>query len=319
MLKSLLIFFLLILATVAVKAQNLVPNPSFEDTTSCPVFSDISYATGWENYRASPDYYNLCSASGSFGIPYNWVGQQNTYEGNGYAGIVAYASGSQREVIGIQLTQNLIIGTKYFVSGYISRADSADNSPFTCASNKFGFKFSTIPFLWSAGSYAPINNFSHVHSDSIITDKSNWTKITGSFIADSVYQYIMIGNFYDNLNTDTSDCDYSLALAYYYVDAICVSTDSMQCNVQTNVNNQTNLAEFSVYPNPLVNTINIDFSRLLKPYNINIYNSLGQSVFSKKEINTSHLSIDVTHLNSGFLFLTILHDNQSYNYKLLKQ
>ncbi|CAN5410133.1 hypothetical protein BH10BAC1_BH10BAC1_15130 [soil metagenome] len=313
------ISILFLLSCLFVKAQNLVPNPSFESITACPFFSDISYAKGWANYYGSPDCYNSCSTPSSFGTPYNWVGRQSAYDGNGYAGIVTYASGSQREVIANQLDQTLIIGTKYFVSAYVSRADSADTFPFTCSANKFGFKFSTIPYLWSSGSYAPINNSSHVHSDSIITNKIGWTKVSGSFIADSAYQYIMLGNFYDNTNTDTLGCGYSLATAYYYVDMICVSTDSLQCDVPTHISREDNLIEFSVYPNPSIGIISIEFPNSVKTYDIIIYNSFGQIVVSKQKVNSSYYSIDISDFSDGVFLIKILYDNQFFYSKLLKQ
>jgi hypothetical protein len=315
--QNALIAFLMVFNFIIKAQTNLVPNPSFEDTVSCPYFSDISYTTSWENYGFSPDYYNSCSSSNSFGVPYNWVGQQNAYDGNGYAGIATYASGSQREVIGVQLIQNLTIGVKYFVSGYISRADSADNSPYTCSANKFGFKFSTTPFLWASGNYAPINNFAHVYSNSIITDRMSWTKVAGSFIADSAYQYLMVGNFFDNTNTDTLGCNYSLSAAYYYIDDICVSTDSLICNISTSINESINKIKLNIYPNPIENVLNIEFSTIEKPYNVYIYNSFGENVLNK-EVNTSIASLDVSFASSGFLFLKIFYNNQFYHYKLLK-
>ncbi|MBK5286545.1 MAG: hypothetical protein JJE25_14195 [Bacteroidia bacterium] len=58
-------FFLLVIACIAkpsfVLAQNLVTNPSFEDTVACPFgASQLNFATGWSSYWGTPDYFNLC-------------------------------------------------------------------------------------------------------------------------------------------------------------------------------------------------------------------------------------------------------------------
>ena len=39
-------------------AQNLVPNPSFEDTLRCPnAVNQVDSAVGWIAYKGSPDYF----------------------------------------------------------------------------------------------------------------------------------------------------------------------------------------------------------------------------------------------------------------------
>ena len=75
---------------------------------------------------------------------------------------------------------------------------------------------------------APIDNFSHIHSTAIITDSTAWTKISGTFIADTTYKYLILGNFYNNANTNTSGCiNVNVDEAYYYVDQVSVSADSV--------------------------------------------------------------------------------------------
>src|SRR6185503_9492391 len=100
-------------------------------------------------------------------------------------------------------------------------------------------------------------NFSHIHCDSIIKDQINWIRVSGSFIADSTYKYLIIGNFYDDAHTDTFDCpDYAL----YYVDMICVSTDSLKCSgVSQGITPTQNMNSVYIYPNPanLILQINV--------------------------------------------------------------
>ena len=46
-------------------AQNLVPNPSFENYSACPEnISEIDFALPWTSTTgATPDYYNSCSTT----------------------------------------------------------------------------------------------------------------------------------------------------------------------------------------------------------------------------------------------------------------
>lgn len=285
---------------------NLVPNPSFEDTTSCPIFSGISYATGWFNSGASPDYYNWCANGNSpaFGVPSNWLGNQFAFHGNAYAGIVLWYVGS-REFIGVQLTQMLIPGTEYFVSGYISRGDSSDASPFTCSSNNFSFRFSTVAYDYSQSNPAPVDNYSHVHAETIIPDNFGWTRISGSFIADSAYQFLTIGNFYGDANTDTAFCNYSLALAYYYVDAICVSTDSLTCLNWMEVNEYSeHWPKLYVHPNPSNGQLYIENLPQDKASPFSLRNIAGEIV-NEGTLTTQLNQIDVSPLAKGVYVLQV--------------
>lgn len=293
---------------------NLVPNPSFETYTNCPSSSDISYAQGWLNFGQTPEYYNSCAniSTPPVGIPSNYVGYQNAKDGNGYAGIVAFYPGPTREYIAIALSQTLSIGTKYFVSAYISRADT---SPYICSCNRIGFKFSTIPFSFTTS--VLINNFSHVSTNTIITDSLGWTKVAGSIVADSAYQYFIIGNFYDDLNTSTSQCGHPLALAYYYVDQTCVSTDSMMCNVSVGIK-YIDDQKILVHPNPVINNITIEIPFYLKNSLIKLFDIYGKEILVKPLENTKTI-IDVSQIENGLFFLKLYYNNNYYNYKLLKQ
>ncbi len=301
-----LLFMFLLFSLAVVNAQNFVPNPSFEDTVHCPSGSNIADATGWTNAGYSPDYYNAC-ANTSFplcGVPNSsYAGYQYAYDGNAYAGFVTCAGTttiSQREYIEIQLLQQLTIGTKYYVSGYISRADS-----FPCSANKFGFKFSSIQYSTLTPELP--DNFAHVHSDLIISDRFSWTRIAGSFVADSAYPNLIIGNFYDNTHTDTSNC--SNFLAYYFVDAICVSTDSLYCLTAMNIKEE-NRTNFSIYPNPANDIINIDCSSINKDYEITMYDMFGRKVLVKQKI-PRQTKIDVSTIPNGIYLMAI--DNKYFN------
>jgi len=243
-------------------SQNLVPNPSFENYSSCPDnFGQIQKAINWDSFSESPDYYNRCSPSCvplnmCLGIPQNWFGSQEAYEGNAYVGLATYLEGNQfREIIGIQLVQQLIPGIKYYVSCYISNSGGYNWLPIRyCdgASNNIGFRF--FKNAYSQFNPCPIENFSHINETTIISDTTNWIKISGSFIADSSYQYFAMGNFYDDLHTDTINIENFDSTVengvYYFVDNVCVSTDSLECIGINNIQNTYQATKIDIYPNP---------------------------------------------------------------------
>src|SRR5690349_3253093 len=93
-------------------AQNLVPNGSFEDVTTCPTgFGQLENAVPWTSFRASPDVFHGC-ATGDFDVPTNLFGTRTAATGVGYAGMYCYYSAltNRREYIGVELSEALTPG-----------------------------------------------------------------------------------------------------------------------------------------------------------------------------------------------------------------
>ncbi len=68
--KKILFFLLLPLSSFS---QNLVPNPSFEDTVMCPSGSGlVEYCANWKIFRDSPDYFQECASLSTLSVPYNF-------------------------------------------------------------------------------------------------------------------------------------------------------------------------------------------------------------------------------------------------------
>lgn len=132
------------------KAQNLVPNSSFEYTTQCPNNEgQINFASPWYNPNAaSPDYFNQCGAMGYQFI--NIWGYQIARTGQGYAHVGVYGSigvSSAREYIQVQLLDTLIAGENYCVSFYVSHAGMSSffNSYMPIVISEIGMLFSNNP------------------------------------------------------------------------------------------------------------------------------------------------------------------------------
>jgi hypothetical protein len=310
---------------------NLVPNFGFEEYIACPTtWDEVHLATGWSKYcpaSYTPDYYNACASSNTVGIPQSLLVYQEDRRGCG--GYMAVATWSQtvvneRELIGIQLSQPLIIGQKYFLSFYTVRGGFSDDSD--CPSNNIGMRLSTVAY--SPSNPAPIDNFSHLRSVSIISDTAIWVRISGSIVADAAYQYLIMGNFYDDSNTDTltQTCGTCTNYgSYYLIDDVCVSTDSTLCNggidalpcvVSVEENSFNN--QFSFFPNP-ANEFVVITNNSNAPFDVEIYNSIGQLFYTEQNVNTNNLKMDINSFNNGLLFIRITSQNNQLMYKLLKQ
>lgn len=297
---------------------NLVPNPSFESFTNCPTTLDqTSLAIGWSPYRGSTDYYNSCNSSG-IGVPTNGIGFQNAASGNAYAGFIAYdVNGFAREILGCKLTQTLNVGQTYYISLKFSLAEfDAINKQYV-ACNKVGLKFSTTSYQGSDAPYpgpnaAPINNISHVYSNVKISDTLNWIKIEGSFIADQNYEYVMIGNFFDDANTDTT---YRLngIRSYFFVDDVCVSTSSATCLGSTGINEGKSELVVKVYLDQITSLMKIETIDEAKLY-LSINDVAGKAVLHPQVYISP---IDLSNLSNGVYFVNIVNDRYRVTKKII--
>lgn len=205
-------------------AQNLVPNPSFESLYNCPTGdSQLSYAIGWNNPTlGTPDLFNECLGAScpnlpSVCVPENWQGYQYPRTGSGYAGIFTYFAGPNlREYVQMQLSSPLVAGQEYIISFY---ASLGDNSVY--AIDNLGAHISST-FIFTGNS----NNIScclpQIMSDGFITDKNGWTLIYGCYTATGGEEYITIGNFKNDNQTNVQVLSGSLSSSFYYIDDVSV-------------------------------------------------------------------------------------------------
>jgi len=302
----------MILISMNVYAQNLVPNFSFEDTVSCPdLLTEIEKATGWMSFSLSPDYFNSCAignASVPVSVPHNIWGDQPAYSGNAYAGFVAYKAGATntREYIGAQLNEPLVIGQKYYIAFFVSNAFGYLQNQYPgSACNNLGVKFTTAIHSQADPLYP--DNFAHVLDTLIILDTVNWVKISGSFVADSSYKYICIGNFFDDSNTSTALIGGLLNDAYYYLDNIILTTDSSLIGIYPVIMDKPAI---SVFPNPTNNEVTISGIDI---DNLEIQDLLGRKIdipIIRQDI--SHYQINLSFLSEEIYILKIYLINDQY-------
>jgi hypothetical protein len=118
-----------------------------------------------------------------------------------------------------------------------------------------------------------IPNFAHYNVDTLVTDTANWVHVASTIVADSAYQYVAFGNFFDDDNTlveliDPDDPDPS-NLAYYYFDDFCVVPAGGECDVVLNAGNYYSVSErIQLFPNPVRGALNIRYDGQLKAVRI---------------------------------------------------
>jgi hypothetical protein len=318
--KKIFTIFVSVLYLGELSAQvNLVPNPSFEDTIKCPHTINTSTigAKYWTSYGGTVDYFNACAPNNPCGVsvPYNYAGYQAAATGSAYCGFVAYQKTNIREYVGVQLTSPLVKNKKYNVSFKVSLAED-DCLNFKLGCNKLGLKFlmNSMPYL----SNPPSLNTADVFTTAVITDTTNWTKISAQFVADTNYKYIVIGNLFNDANTTTLSVaaitPTGNVQAYYYLDDVSVTADTIIVNT-TGIHEQQNLGRPEFYPNPSNERLSITLPPGLKNAVFVIYNSMG-----KIQITTHILSrddIDISELSEGFYTVKIISEDIIYNDRII--
>lgn len=314
--KPILFLLLPILITNASTAQmNLVPNSSFEDTVYCPPGSNqLNACKHWLNFGNTPDYFNACTP---YSLPNSNPGFQYAHTGNAYTGAIFFrrtnlATGpNYREPMGVELLSPLTVGIKYYVSFFAVNAEVNFGS---IACDKLGVNFYTNVF--GTCCQPPLTNTAKVYTDSILTDTLNWTKISGSFIADSAYQYLCISNFFNDVNTDTLATSPFPTEAYYYIDDVCVSTDSVYNQTWTGINQTDNTHNsISIFPNPSKGSFTVDSPISIDSYSL--FNLNGQLIDENKIVSSLSVQFDLTTHPIGIYVLHIISKESINTYKII--
>ena len=300
MIKIVSLYIFIVFTTNYSVAQNLVKNPSFEDTINCPTGpGQMSNCKNWSSVTPSPDYFNSCNY-GEMSIPGNLKGYQYASQGKAYVGLFTYYGylPDTREIIQGELKTELELNKKYFFSFKVSMAEGS-----AYATNNIGIAFSVAPFPDFVNKIIHRNN-AKSKGNEVIKDSVNWVTISGSFVADSNYRYIQIGNFYSDSLTDTVNINLTKwLLSYYYLDEMCISSDSSTCIEKLGSNSQLNDSEIKMYPNPFQNSVIVELNNTGSRKNIYIYNSNSQLIF--KDVFFEHIDINTSNFPPGLYSILV--------------
>ena len=243
---------LLIILNFNVKAQDLVPNGSFEEASACPAgLDELKLCDQWLPFgtnHPSPDYFHSCSSPHRMGIPNNTFGHQYARSGQAYAGLIAYLtidqenkknwdlSNNHREYIQTYLTYPLEAGKTYYAEFHVSLVEDCD---YAIANLGLLLTQETPELTWPKIQFEYFKPQIRHNRGTVIDDNKTWTKISGTFVANGGENVLTIGNF-DNDEATRVKKNKSAKLnnifrkrflpkiAYYYIDDVkVVPVDSL--------------------------------------------------------------------------------------------
>ena len=248
--KSALYSIILLFSLVApAKAQqNLVVNGDFEEYSSCPQSEsfplqnpkEIEKCIGWKPPTfGTSDYFNACATNPIIDIPTNGLGIQEPFNGNAYVGALftSYTGGAGDdgysgimwwEYVQGHLVSPLEQGKTYKFSMEVSLAEASD-----LILTEIGAYFSENPISTPNTASLSVNPQCVFFEPNYFRDTVNWVHLEMDFTASGGEQYIIIGNFRNDVITDTlRRFDLSPALnpyfTYFYVDHVVLTDPSSE-------------------------------------------------------------------------------------------
>ncbi len=315
--------FFLVLATSALSyAQpvNLVPNGSFEERIECIWNnSNVKDAPPWFNpmdpgfqYQSTPDVFHECAVVNQnpcpypenasldpwlIGVPTNALGCEYPFEGAGYAGAYFFIPNYQlqaldgfREYLAVRLIEPLQEGVVYDVSMQLSLAERTTHAIWNVQ-----VLFSEDSLTQPTTSYMPYEPQLNGTPGDYIDNYDGWRKVEWEYTATGGEEFMYIGNFEPNSETDTlwvhvgDTFQHRVNAVYYYIDDVRVEYNSLN----TKVNRKPKII---LYPNPCsayltVESLHAEIAEItVMDVSGRMYNLPFQKVGPEVHMDTSSLS-----------------------------
>ena len=302
--------------------QNLVLNGDFEQMNFCPQNgSNISAAKFWiKPALGTPDYYNGCAtvASGA-NVPNNVLGFQQAHSGVGYAGLDILWEGfnSYREYIEVPLNSTLTANVCYHFEMYINLANFN-----TYTTNSIGIYFSDTLVIDTSYSN-PYSGTNLPFTPQIINtsgtpDTLNWKLVSGDYTAVGGEGYITIGNFNNDLQTDTIGYNYSVnsEMLYFYIDDVSLIANPVGLCQPEGITTNTKAIEVNIFPNPATSQLTVSNDDK-EPSQIIICDITSRKIMEDKFIGTTTLNIET--LAKGVYIYEVRNGKEAVKGKVVKE
>ncbi len=235
---------------------------------------------------------------------------QHAYFGNGYAGILTFAYNPNvwpiadvREYVQGTLSATLETGKCYYCEFWVEFFNYKNEVPYS-ANDAIGIFFSdTLPKRTDTDTMAMFYPSQiNIATGRIISDTSNWEKISGTFVATGGEKYFTVGNFrkvneINSIYFGTSQFDRS----YYFFDnfSLCPCEDTIK---------KIEVEYLEVNPNPNNGNMIVNYNIIGNEKGVfEIYDMVGRKVFSHElSGNENTFFISGALLSSGVYFYQAL-------------
>ncbi len=230
---------MLLVSIMAVRAQaDLVPNGSFENYSICPIgFScidtdDDTYVDNWVRASAATsDFFHACATDASLvSVPNSYFFEyQPAKTGDAYGGFYVYLNSFEyREYLQSPLVDSMVAGECYYVEFWAAPSEATDFFGAPGAIDELGMYISEErpetddPFDYTE---LPVTPQIVSPPDVFLSDTSEWTKVSGVYVAEGGEYWITVGNFKSDADTDTEALygGGSPSVSYYAIDDVSIT------------------------------------------------------------------------------------------------
>jgi flagellar motor protein MotB len=186
-----------IVCPFVLQAQDLIVNGGLESMKRCPTgpsLKRLKVDGKVKTAQRDPDLYATCSEA--FGVPGNWSGHQEAWEGDAYAGLVLTSDMpnecGMREYIQFPLATPLENGRRYRLSFRVSPSEHSGY-----VTDRIAAQFSAVDHS-GKGVPAALRERADVENTlgRLLNDTSGWTTVTGIHNAKGDERFVIIGNFH---------------------------------------------------------------------------------------------------------------------------
>ncbi|MBP7156407.1 MAG: T9SS type A sorting domain-containing protein [Flavobacteriales bacterium] len=212
----------------------------------------------------------------------------------------AHLVDNYREMIAAELLEPLVVGQTYYGSFWINAAYGGSQYIGSACNNMGMLMWTTLNLAtWQPNSPRPVlRNYAQVYSQQVIADTAGWSLVSGSFVADSAYRYVVVGNHFDNANTTVQVIGPGNPNeAYVFVDALCLSTDPDGCPMATSIR-ESNAGVIGLWPNPVSEWLRIRWGRL-SVHSVIVVDAVGRRVVEQLVLGGQELTLAVHELRNG--------------------
>lgn len=315
-------FWILLCSCSLTFAQNLVPNPSFEDYSLCPQAHDgTNLLDHWSvpsGHTGTTDYFNACGPS-TVGVPTNFIGVQDARTGDAYIGqyigFATPAPADYREYIQVKLSAPLQANVLYSVGAWLSFPEYASYSV-----DRFGFYLSSTP-LTGNNSFYVLPVVPQVESSGVFFTNSNgWEYVGGTFVATGGEEYLTIGNFRDTsmTNMQASGAFPAYGSGFIYVDDVIVQEGEITALASNGFQGAV-----QVFPTHLKSDQSIQIkipAGFGKKAELSLYDSFGKVLVEKSQALTAGqdlITLGTSGAQSGLHFIKVTVGEREESFRLL--
>jgi Secretion system C-terminal sorting domain len=297
--------------------QNRIPNSGFETVSAMPYQGNqLNLASPWSNCNGNyssfmvgtPDLFHA-NANNQMDVPVNFMADCNSHTGNAITGIVTWNDNysDYREYMSVQLLAPLVPGQDYIFSFWWSHGSNLNYKYIT---NNLGVYFSVNPVTQTGWNIVNVTPQYELTSTSYT---SGWTQLVYSFTATTACNYVTVGNFKSDAQTQHSLVGSGQPYGYFFLDDFClleqdISFAAGDCSVPyTGIGiaetRSEPKAEVQTFPNPSQGLVTFVWASGLNPEKLEIFNLAGEVVYSSTMPVNSDNTITVnTALAAGTYF-----------------